>query len=61
MIKGEEKKAEEELAQALKACPAYTPMTAPGVAPVGMPVTVPGGGAGEGVLDSDGEVYEIMS
>ena len=56
----EGRKAEEEFA--LKECPAYIPVTAPGggaggVAPAGMPVTAPGGGAGEGVLNSDDGVY----
>ena len=47
VIKGEERKAEEEFT--LKECPAY------------MPVTAPGGGAGEGVANSDGRVYETLS
>ena len=47
MIKGKEKKAKEEFA--LKKCPAYIPVTAPGggvggVTPVGMPVTAPARG-----------------
>ena len=64
VVKGEERKAKEEFA--LKECPAYIPVTAPGggaggVAPAGMPMTAPGGGAGEGVLNSDGGVYETLS
>ena len=63
VIGGKERKAEEKFA--LKECPAYIPVTAPGggaggVAPAGMPMTAPGGVA-RGVPNSEDEAYETVA